>query len=106
MFGVAKDELHGQSWNYNKGEFFFHYYNLKPYCEGIDGGSVTNFHNEGFKRFQPNDKVTIIADMLRGELLAKVNDTSIGIVFNRLPLGVPLYPAISPISKEEVIELL
>ena len=44
--------------------------------------------------------------MLRGELLAKVNDISIGLVFNRLPLGVPLYPAISPISKEEVIELL
>ena len=103
MFGVAKDELHGQSWNYNKGGFFFHSYNLKPYCEGVDD---TNFHNEGFKRFQPNDKVTIIADMLRGELLAKVNDISIGIVFNRLPLGVPLYPAISPFSKEEVIELL
>ena len=23
MFGVAKDELHGQSWNYNNGGFFF-----------------------------------------------------------------------------------
>ena len=44
--------------------------------------------------------------MLRGELLVKVNNISLGIVFNRLPLGVPLFPAISPISKEEVIELL
>ena len=44
--------------------------------------------------------------MFRGELSAKVNDISIGIVFNRLPLGVPLFPAISPISKEEIIELL
>ena len=44
--------------------------------------------------------------MLRGELLVKVNDISLGIVFNRLPFGVPLFPAISPISKEEVIEML
>ena len=106
MFGVAKDELHGQSWGYNKGGFFFHSYNLLPYCEGIYGHTITNVHNEGFKRFQPNDKVTIIADMCRGELLAKVNDISLGIVFNRLPLGVPLFPAISPYSKEEIIELL
>ena len=106
MFGVAKDEMHGQSWGYNKGGYFFHSYNVVPYCEGIDGYSIKNFPNEGFKRFQPNDIVTVIADMLRGELLVKVNGISIGIVTNRLPLGVPLFPAISPISKEEIIELL
>ena len=103
MFGVAKDELHGQSWGYNKGGYFFHSYNINPYCEG---NQITNFKTEGFKRFQPNDKVTIIADMNRGELGVRVNDISLGIIFNSLPMGVPLYPAISPISKEEVIELL
>ena len=103
MFGVAKDDLHGQSWSYNKGGFFFHSYNINPYCEGTQ---ITNFHTEGLKRFQPNDMVTIIADMNRGELGVRVNDISLGIIYNRLPMGVPLYPAISPISSQEIIEIL
>ena len=44
--------------------------------------------------------------MIRGELGVRVNDISLGIIFNSLPMGFPLYPVISPISKEEVIELL
>jgi len=103
MFGVAKDELHGQTWSYNNGGFFFHSYNIYPHCEGT---LINNFHIEGFKRLQPNDKVTIIADMNRGELGVRVNDISLGILFNRLPMRVPLYPAISPISSEEIIEIL
>ena len=103
MFGVAKDDLHGQDWSYNKGGFFFHSYNIYPYCEG---SQITNFHIEGFKRLQPNDRVTIIADMNRGEMGVRVNDISLGIIFNRLPMGVPIYPAISPYGVEEIIELI
>ena len=106
MFGVAKDELHGQHWNYNKSGFFYHSYNNKPYCDGVDGGNLTNFHSEGFKRFQPNDIVTIIADLNRAELGVRINDINIGIIFSGLPMGVPLYPAISPYGKNEEIELL
>ena len=43
----AKDELHGQDWNYNKGGYFFHSYNIHPYYEG---NYIENFHVEGFKR--------------------------------------------------------
>ena len=103
MFGVAKDELHGQNWDYNKGGYFFHSYNIHPYYEG---NYIENFHVEGFKRLQPNDKVTIIADIIRGELGVRVNDISLGIICNRLPMGVPLYPAIAPYGQEEIIELL
>ena len=103
MFGVAKDELHGQNWDYNKGGFFLHSYNMYPYCEGV---KKTHFHTEGFKRLQPNDIVTVIADLNRGELGIRVNDISLGIFFTGLPMGVPLFPAISPYGKEEIIELL
>ena len=44
--------------------------------------------------------------MNRGELGVRVNDISLGIIYNRLPMGVPLYPAISPISSVEIIEIL
>ena len=50
--------------------------------------------------------LTIIADMNRAELGVRVNDISLGIICNRLPMGVPLYPAISPIGTEEIIEML
>ena len=59
-----------------------------------------------FKRLQPNDKVTIIADMNRGEMEVRVNDISLGIIFNRIPMGVPIYPAVAPQGAEEVIELI
>ena len=36
----------------------------------------------------------------------RFNDISLGIIFNRLPMGVPIYPAISPYAVEEVIELI
>ena len=45
MFGVAKDELHGQNWDYNKGGYFFHSYNIHPYYEG---NYIENFHVEGY----------------------------------------------------------
>ena len=61
---------------------------------------------EGFKRLQPNDRVTIIADLNRGELGVRFNDISLGLFCRELPMGIPLFPAISPINKEEVIELL
>ena len=44
--------------------------------------------------------------MNRGELGVRVNDISLGIIFNSLPMGVPLYPAIAPYGQEEIIELL
>ena len=103
MFGVAKNDMHGQDWFYNKSGFFFHSYNIHPY---IEGEYISNFHTEGFNRLQPNDIVTIIADLNRGELGIKINDISLGIFCNRLPMGVPLFPAISPYGKEEIIELL
>ena len=106
MFGVAKDELHGQNWNYNKSEFFYHSYNNFPFCDGIDGAKVQSFHFEGFKRWQPNDIVTIIIDLNRAELGVRVNNISIGIIFTGFPMGVPLYPAISPYGTAEEIELL
>lgn len=55
---------------------------------------------------QTNDKITIIVDINRGELGVRVNDISLGIIFSGLPMGVPLFPAISSYSKEEIIELL
>jgi hypothetical protein len=44
--------------------------------------------------------------MNRAELGVRVNDISLGIIFNKLPMGVPLYPAISPLGKKEEIVLL
>ena len=44
--------------------------------------------------------------MNRGELGVRVNDINLGIIFHGLPMGVPIYPAISLYGKEEVIELL
>ena len=106
MLGVSKDELHGQHWNFNKGGFFYHSYNNLPYCDGVDGQNLTNFHSEGFKRFQTNDIVTIIVDLNRAELGARVNNINLGIIFNGLPMGVPLHPVISPSGNAEEIELL
>jgi len=103
MFGVAKDELHGQDWNHNKGGYFFHSYNIYPYCEGRH---ITDFHVEGFKRLQPNDQVTVIVDLERGELAIRINNINLGIIWNKLPMGVPLYPAVSPYGTTEIIELL
>lgn len=103
MFGVGKDDLHGKRWDYNKIGYFYHSYNNYPY---LNGDYDKNFHIEGFKRLQPNDIVTIIADMNRAELGVRINDISLGIIINRLPMGVPLYPAISPYGKQEEIELL
>ena len=91
MIYMAKD------WSYKKGGFFsipIIYIHIVKEVKYL------------FKRLQPNDKVTIIGDMNKGEMGIRVNDISLGIIFNSLPMGVPLYPAISPISKEEVIELL
>ena len=106
MFGVAKDEMHGQHWNYNKSGFFYHTYNNLPYCNGIDGYNIQNFHFEGFKRWQPNDIITIIIDLNRAELGVRINNINICIISTWLPMGVPLYPAISPHGKAEEIELL
>ncbi len=103
MFGVAKDELHGNDWSYNKGGYFFHSYNIHPY---IEGKKIDNFHTEGFKRLQPNDIVTIIVDLNRGELGVRINDISLGIILSGLPMGLPLYPAIAPQGNNEIIELL
>ena len=50
--------------------------------------------------------MTIIVDLNRAELGARVNNISLGIIFTGLPMGVPLYPAISPYGTAEEIELL
>ncbi len=50
--------------------------------------------------------LTIIAGLKRGELGIRFNDISLGIFCSSLPMGAPLFPAISPFNKEEIIELL
>ena len=44
--------------------------------------------------------------MRRAEMLVEVNGISLGVAFAHIPLGVDIYPAISPYGKSEEIELL
>ena len=50
--------------------------------------------------------MTIIVDLNRAELGARVNNINLGIIFNGLSMGVPLHPVISPSGNAEEIELL
>ena len=44
------------------------------------GKEDSSYHVEGFKRLQPNDVVTVIADLNQGELGIRVNNISHGII--------------------------
>ena len=43
MFGVAKDDMHGQGWNYNKCGYFFHSSNKEVQGLRIDKLALKNW---------------------------------------------------------------
>ena len=101
MFGIATDNLHGKMWSGNSG-WFFNGYNSQLFTEDNEN----NKYCYNARRLQPGDEICIIVDMRRAEMLVEVNGVSLGVAFNHIPLGVDIYPAISPYGKSEEIELL